>query len=452
MATLITPSLDSRHAVFGTPPPPGIPKPMKLVDTPRARGHHTAIPGFVSFLRALSWGISAGAIGTLAYLDLLTLYLLALFPVLLVTTRSRALTVFVAWAFFAAPSMMLVPVLEQWAAGTGQPIHHLAFHGYPLLLSLLLATPFLLVDPRARPIKRGIQVGAALVLINLPPLGFLAWINPTMVGAALFPGVGVIAGSLLGILVLSLLAMLPWRRECPSGARLAFGLLLIATLVCHTLNDPRKPPIEPLGWFGVDTRHGPSAPTPEAMQFRAELVAQDARAYLEFPETRLLVFPESVFPNVERSSSSHLAPLRDALSERDAIALVGVTMPRGTHRESFANALVLVSPHGPAEGTILAETRIPVPVGNWRLGGRGVMLNPFASGTVKLDDEVAHITICYEDFLLWASIQNHPATVLVSVANNWMLTPIIAQYQTTAIHAIARLSKKPLIRAVNRLP
>lgn len=404
-------------------------------------------------LRNVSLIASAGAVGTTAYLDLSTLYLLALFPLFLVLATRRSATALIAWAFFLAPSLLLVPVIAQWVAGTGQPIPSWAFHGYPVLLSLLLTTPFLLVDPRAEPARRGVQMACALLLLTLPPLGLLAWINPVLVAAALFPGIGLLLGCALGVLTLSLIAMLPWRRDCPSPARLAFAALLVTTLACHVVDDPRKPPLGPLGWYGVDTRHGPSASTPEAMAFRAELVAQDARSYLAFPETRLLVFPESTFAAVAPESVADvIAPLRRDLRRRGAVALVGITQPRAGHPEAFDNVLLMVDPDGLARGTVVASSRVPVPVGGWRTGGRGVPLRALEPGVIQIAGQRAQVTFCYEDFLLWTNRNGDQVSLLISVASAWMLTPTIDAYQTTAIRAMARISRKPLVRAVNRMP
>jgi hypothetical protein len=397
--------------------------------------------------------LASAAIGTLAYLDLQTLYLLGFFPLVLVMATGRVASALVAWAFFLAPSLLLIPVIEQWVAGTGQPIPNWAFTGYPLLLSVLLTAPFLLVDPRATPTVRGIQMASALLILTLPPLGLIAWLNPVLLAAAIYPGIGLILGAILGLITLSLIAMRPWRRDCPSPARLAFSVLLVTALACHVIHDHRQPPVEPIGWFGVETRYGPLAPIPEAIDFRAELVAQDAREYLRFPETKLLVFPESTFSAITPQVIPRaIAPLQRDLRKRDAIALVGITTPRSEHPEAFNNALLLVEPDGPPSGTVIARSRVPVPVGGWRTGGRGVPVRAFASGLIHLHDQHIHLTFCYEDFLLWTNRQADRATLLISVASAWMLTPTIDRYQTTAIRAMARMSRKPLIRAVNRMP
>jgi len=403
-------------------------------------------PAVRESLRVPSAMVGAAIVGGVSYLSPHTLYLLALFPVLVTLARSRRGAAAVAWAFFAAPCSQLVGVLERWIERSGQPVGDAGLYGYPLMLSLLLALPFLLVNPAATPARRAAQMAIALVLLTLPPFGLVAWINPVFLAAALFPGGGLVWGGLLGLVVLSLLAARPWESS-EVVLKLAFAACLVVVVGAHSLDSLRRAPLAPPGWYGIDTEHGPGLPSHEARDFRIALIEAQAKPYLAFPDTALLVFPESLLPDFEDDDHARLAPFRAALASSSATALLGVTPKVG--EDQWLNQLLKIGAAG--EG-VAAESRIPVPVGNWRTGGDGVPLKWLDSGLVTLDGRVAHLTICYEEFPIWAHLRADRAEVLVSVANQWMLNPAVLTYQETAIHAVQRLTRKPLVRATNRLP
>jgi apolipoprotein N-acyltransferase len=389
----------------------------------------------------------AAAVGYASYLNAHTLYLLAAFPVLLTWSQHRLGAGLAAWAFFLAPCSGLVDVLRNWVAGTGAPLGHVEIYGYPLLLSVLLALPFLLVNPAAAPGRRALQMVVALLLLTVPPLGFVAWINPLLLAAALFPGAGIIFGLLLALAVMALLAAHAWKQSSHPAPRIGLALLLVSVVGAHSWEAVSPDPLPPAGWYGVDTRHPPVLPSDEARDFRAALIEAQARPFLEFPETRLLVFPESVLPDFEQADLDRLSSLREKLGKSGAAVLVGVTPRTGDNR--WSNQLLMI---GANDAKVVAETRIPVPVGNWRLGGTGVPIRGLESGVVEIDGTKASVSICYEEFPLWSHLRADQADVLISIANLWMLNPVTLQFQRTAASAISRLTGKALVRAENRLP
>lgn len=391
--------------------------------------------------------VAAGAVGHAAYLSPSALYLLAAFPLLLTWPRYRWGAVLTAWSFFLGPCLALIGVLKNWVAGTGQPLSPIEIHGYPLLLSVLLALPFFLVNPAAPPARRALQMVVALVVLTVPPLGFVAWINPLMLAAALFPGAGVLLGMGLGLAAIGLLAAHSWRQTAHPVARIGLAVLLVCVVGAHSLDATRPDPLPPLGWYGINTKHPPGLMTPESREFRVALIDAEAAPFLQFPETTLLVFPESVLPEHEPQDITRLQPLMERLKATGAKVLVGATTRTGP--QAWRNQILIVDGDGARP---LAETRIPVPVGNWQLGGSGVPLNGWASSLVDIEGVVASVTICYEELPLWSHRKADEAEVMVSAANLWMLNPSVLKYQRTAIAALARLARKPLVRAENRLP
>jgi hypothetical protein len=391
--------------------------------------------------------VAAGVVGHVAYLSPNTLYLLAAFPLLLTWSRHRWGAVLAAWGFFLGPCLALIGVLKNWVASTGQPLSAFEIHGYPVLLSALLALPFLLVNPAAAPLRRAMQMAVALVILTVPPLGFIAWINPLMLAAALFPGAGILVGLALALVAIGLLTAHAWQQSAHPAARISLAVVLVGVLGAHSLETMRPDPLPPVGWYGVDTKHPPGLMTPESRDFRAALIAAQAAPFLEFPETSLLVFPESVLPEYEHRDIARLQPLIDGLTSTGAKVLLGATTRTGP--EAWRNQILILDRDGARP---LAETRIPVPVGNWQLGGTGVPLDGLASSLVDIEGVVASVTICYEELPLWSHRNADEAEVMVSAANLWMLNPSVLRYQRTAIAALARLARKPLVRAENRLP
>ena len=157
---------------------------------------------------------ASAALGAVAFLDVSALVLCLLLPPLLVARPWRWWPLAVAAVFFMAANAPLITVLDRWGSGTGEAVSPIAQWGYPLLLSALLAAPFGLINPTASPAWRAAQCALALLALTLPPIGFVAWLNPLAVAGVLFPGAG-LAGLAMTLGVLALLAAHAWKRQAP---------------------------------------------------------------------------------------------------------------------------------------------------------------------------------------------------------------------------------------------
>lgn len=385
--------------------------------------------------------MGSAALGAVAFLDAGALVLCLLLPPLLVARPWRWWPLAVAAAFFMAANAPLVTVLDRWASGTGEAVSPIAQWGYPLLLSAILAAPFGLINPTASPAWRAGQCALALLVLTLPPIGFVAWLNPLAVAGVLFPGAGM-AGLVMTLGVLALLAAHGWKRQAPAALRRSLlGLLVIAgALLSHELQRPALLLKE--GWYAVDTRFPPRL---EAHEREARIADIEAAVSAYLAEgAKVIVLPESILPGFSAVDELMLNPLHVKAQRAGATVLLGITLD--TAPGAWRNAIYAL---GAGPRGVIAESRIPAPVGNWRLSG-GVPFRGFRGGVAAVAGERAHISICYEEMPLWAYRDVSGASVLVTAANHWMLRDSAAQrYPRTIAEAVARLMRLPIVRAVN---
>lgn len=384
---------------------------------------------------------AAAALGAVSFLDTSALVLCLVLPTLMVARAWRWWPVAVAAAFFGAATWPLVGVLEQWGVGSGEHVSLLERFGYPMLLAAVLAAPFALLDPAASALGRVARTALALLLLTLPPIGWVAWLNPLVVAGVLFPGAGLL-GLALTLALFALLAGKAWTRDSPRVLRrsLLVVVLLAGSFQLHELQHPG--PQHKDGWYAVATSFPPRL-DPAQHPDRIGAIEEAVSAYLA-EGARVIVLPESIVPGFSAADELMLNPLHVKAQRAGATVLIGITLD--TAPGAWRNALYAL---GKGARGVVAESRIPVPVGNWRLSG-GVPFDGWRGGTTTVAGESAHVAICYEEMPLWAYRDVAGASVLVTAANHWMLRGNRAQrYPRTTAEAMARLMRLPLVRAVN---
>jgi hypothetical protein len=388
-------------------------------------------------LRILGMAAGGAALSAIAWLHVGSLALLAAFPLGLASARRRREAFAFAFGYFGLNSAELPSILLRFFNGEGLAIAIIA----PLALALILAAPFSLVG-RGTPVKRALMMAAALLVITLPPVGFIGWLNPLFAAAALYPGTGV-AGVALAAILFSGLAAWTVRTRKTAGAVL-LGLLVptVAINAWHVERQTHQPAT--LGVYALNTRLGKPSVDPE---YRARAVEEIARR-VEFhsaPGFDLVIFPESIlhdFSDVDR------VMLMPSTAQKDLpIVLFGATMLRDDHR--LENGIFLLNEEFP----MVASSRLPVPIGNWRpfMTG-GVAARPFESDIIEIEGRAAAISVCYEDAVLWGhpGLMTGQSEILLSFANLWALRGTrTAHAQAVGAAGLARLGGVPLRRAVN---
>jgi len=322
-------------------------------------------------------------------------------------------------------------------------------------LTLVQSSPFLLYRADRPPAQRALRMAGVLLLLTLPPVGWLAWGNPLLLAGALYPHMGV-AGllAMLGLFAgLAGITLSPRAARATPGWRAAAGVGLASALVCPVallLANRTPEPFYP--WAGVETRIEPaSLRDPWAVRDQPPgAILGDEAMRLMAQGAEVVVFPESVLSPLTPADQVAMMPAVVEARRRGAVILAGVVEPTGPN--TWRNT---IRAFGAQEG-IVDESRLPMPIGNWRPGFGGVPARPFAPDVAILTPRGQPVptafSICYEDTLIWPhwGLLSGRARVMVSVANAWPTSGTRGdRVQTLSAHLLANLAGVPLVRARN---
>lgn len=399
-----------------------------------------------------------GAIALLAWQQPLSLLLLLLLPAIMnLLPQWRWWPFAVACIYFGAANAELPAIIAKLYDTPPGPILQV---GAPLLLSILQASPFAIYRADRAPGERAARMAAALLVLTLPGIGFIAWRNPLLIAGLIFPQTGALG--LLG--ALGLYASMagggihPPRRWHARGTAIASSAALLSVLLAvgALTRDYLHPvPGNLAGWWGVDTfiapqsKRDPLVITPDVPADQISALAKDGLKL----GASVLVFPESVLAPLTPANQVAMLDITEQARKTGAILLVGETIqtPGDGGALAWRNT---VRAFGAAHGTV-DESRLPMPLGNWRLRG-GVPARPFASDIVRINtrDGVvpAAFSLCYEDTILWPhrGLLTGQARVMVSMANAWATLGTRGdETQQMSARLLARLAGVPLVRARN---
>jgi hypothetical protein len=276
---------------------------------------------------------------------------------------------------------------------------------------------------------------AASTLMALPPFGILGWAHPLTAAGVLFPGWG--WWGLLGVTA----GMI--------GLVTRIGPVVALALACAWLWSAANwtDPVIPEGWKGVDLELGASLGRDFGLQRQRDLIAM-ARSAAD-SDTTFVVLPESALgnwtPTMERVWIK-------GLEASNVTVIAGATV---IHREGYDNVLVAISAEG---ARLLYEERMPVPGAMWQpwrrwLGSAtGASATVFGNPIVELGSQRIAPLICYEQLLVWPTLQSilHDPDLIVAVGNGWWTSgSSIVAIQRASTIAWARLFSKPLVMSFN---
>jgi apolipoprotein N-acyltransferase len=396
-----------------------------------------AIPmlALTALLSHMAWQTSNGLI----LLPLLTLIMLCL-PV-------RFFPVLVGFVYFFTANWQLKDVFARLDPDAMWMTGWLAAAG----ISLVQAVPMCLVRHDRSPAQRFGRVLLGWTISVIPPFGLITWMHPSLLAGLLFPGMG-----LVGILLVIILMAIPAARL--GGKDIASRL--ITAVLCFTIafsiyairESKISPALPMMDWFAVDTKIPPAGRWSESYiqpKVPGEVVSE---AITESLPAKVLLFPETTFaPMTDADKVSLLSAMYDA-KRAGTTVLAGASVITGP--DSWRNQLVMLQANLD-DPVVLADTRVPMLYGNWRLRG-GVPVRPFASDLVQVPTAsgttIAAVSICYEDTLLWPhfGLLTGQADVLLSLGNAWATANTTGdRIQTRSVRLLASMAGVPLVRARN---
>lgn len=390
---------------------------------------------------AISYGAWRSAEATIALLAL---------PLLLNLAPWRWWPAVLAFVYFGVGNWDVPVIVDRFFAELGFGAGIAA----GMTLTFIQSLPFLLYDPKAAPADRAWRMTLALLLLTVPPIGLVAWRSPLILSGLIFPNTGYL-GVAAGLALFAAMAgggfSLQRHRRVPAALTLIAAVVAVGALVHHANSPaPRTMP----GWFGVDTQfspvHRPGVDVPRGVEVNSmvETLIDPNSPGL----TEVLVFPESTFSPMQPVDAMMMNFAAERARRAGTTILVGevVMLDSGRWRNT-------VRAYGRTSGTV-DESRLPMPMGNWRPGFGGVASRPLASDLVTIETSAGHKTasmsICFEDTVLWPhfGLLTGQADVMVSVANMWAMTDMVPdRTQTISAALIARLAGTPLVRAKNTM-
>lgn len=386
------------------------------------------------------------AISIAAWRSPLAIMGVLMLPIIMNMLRFRAWPFLVALAYFGAGNAEIPAITERFFAGASLAGELAAAVGLTLLQSL----PFWLYRPDATPARRSAQMMAVLVLLAIPPLGMVAWRNPLFVAGLFYPGLG-LAGVALALAAFGGLA--GGGISFKAGRRIPAVLTGVAVAGAVVAMATAKAPPLLFTWQAANTQIEPTR-TDGPIRILETIPGDRVAAAIEpllSPATDVIVLPESVLAPLTPADQVAMMPAVERARRLGITVLVGTVVQVGHDR--WRNT---VAAYGAMQGTV-DESRLPMPVGNWRPGtGTGVAARPFASDLVTIQTRsgprVAAMSICFEDIVLWPhfGLLTGRADVLVSMGNAWSYTGTrTLTAQTTSAQLLARLAGVHLVRATN---
>ncbi|OOO33559.1 UNVERIFIED_ORG: conjugal transfer protein TraB [Rhizobium sophorae] len=377
--------------------------------------------------------VSCGWIGWIGHV--LTLPTAMLFPALWSLSPSRVVAGLVSAGHFLAASRGLPQGVANFYSADLWP---------GLLLWLAASASFVIVLVVAWPrptdggrpgTTRALRYLLATVLMALPPFGITGWAQPITAAGVLFPGWGWwgLAATATGLATMT-------SRYWPAAVIAVAGLWLWSAA---TWTEPSLPQ----GWEGVDLELGQMLGRDGSLAFHRDLFATVRKAAGE--GARVVILPESALgfwtPTVERLWT-------EVLRGSDVTVIAGAAV---LDHDGYDNVLVAISAN---RSEILYHERMPVPVSMWQPWrawmeqGGGARAHMFANPVGEVAGVKIAPLICYEQLILWPSLQSmlHDPDIIVATGNGWWAKGTsIVDIQKASTTAWAKLFDLPVVMAFN---
>lgn len=385
-----------------------------------------ALVGYVAWLRA----------------DFLVAVLILPFVANFATRRGSAFAMML--GYFGAGNIELPGIVGRFFAHPDPLVQFVA----PLALTALLAAPFLIYSTGARPWVRVLTWFVALLVLTVPPVGLLAWRNPLFLAGSLYPHAGLLGVVSTGLL-LATMAGLRGRvgpRICVLMALMAGSGFCVIRYGNFTMNSPA------VNWAAVPM-HAAPANTPQAQTQRTRAAIEVMSQAIPLSGFSAFVFPESTIEPFRPVDEIMLFEQSDLATKHHEALVFGAVIEdgHGSWRDVVMGAGTMANTDGTPR--ILTDARVPMPVGNWRLGlPGGASLHAFSTDRGTIGNSPVAWSICYEDTILWPHwflLTGNPAA-LVALDDDWVLAGTrAARAQAISAHQLARMAGVLLVDAVN---
>lgn len=351
------------------------------------------------------------------------------FPLLWSVARNRRTASVVSATYFLAASRGLpqgVAAFYQSDIWPGLILWVVASSGFVFVHAVLWS--------RHTGLRKAVRYQVAMILMAVPPFGFVGWAHPITAAGILFPAWG-----WAGLAAIAAALSIMTTRYWPAAAIALAGCWLWSTAFW---TQPETGP----DWQGIDLQMGYRLGRDAGLGYHRELLAAIGRSNVQ---KRIVVLPESALGFWSPTVAS-LWQTRGAGAATTVIAGAAIIDETG-----YDNVLVQINGE---RSRIFYRQRMPVPGSMWqpwrRLTGEdgGVQAHVFANPVASVDTNLIAPLLCYELLIVWPVLQSmiYEPDLIVAAGNGWWTTGTnIVAIQLTSAQAWARLFGKPLVTSFN---
>lgn len=314
-----------------------------------------------------------------------------------------------------------------------------------LMQATILVLPWAFMwRPRMTQWTAAWRLAAVVLLLSVPPFGFIGWLNPMVLAGYLYPG----SGWCGVVLLLLLFAMIVVSCTNVSVRCLTITTLLGLGSVWTNLHYQR--PAAPAGWVALSTQMGGHPPVhnlPLRFAYHQRLTALTIDT-LRMRRPAVLILPESVAGTWLPSTQLWWQPVAAQANVQQITVLVGADRYVDNDRY-FYNSVIDIG-----RSRTITTDRFPMPFGQWRpWTAPSATMSVLKNNAFIIDKQQVALSVCDEDFLFWIHVlsmwQAQPA-VMVSIANNWFARDAAQPWiQARHVQLWADLWGLPLLRALN---
>lgn len=390
-------------------------------------------------MRRLNGPLAGGVLAFVAWTGPEWAGLATILPLLWIAAKNRTIAALTVFAYYMVGARSTPD--SAWAFFQTS---HANIYGIALWIaaSALQSAPWV-IGWKASPTRTEFvsRLGLVLVVLTIPPVGMIGWLNPLLAASSVFPGMG--WGSIaIGVLLLLLFPM-AWLYGQRRIAICAVILLAGGQLLPQTPHG-----VAPPTWVAMETKWGgPPKPATVGEFMRWKLIALNAEKQFDAGAT-VVVFPEQIAGPSGANAEVFLAAYLKPQLAAGKVLIFGSTV---TEQGKLFNVATILT----SSSRERYQARQSVPVAMWKPWTQE-SFDPSWMRRSKFDvaDRQVAFSVCFEDFLfglgLLSFLHERPE-IIVSVANAWWAVGNgEIDVQHLHVKLLARIFDVPLVRAINR--
>lgn len=281
-----------------------------------------------------------------------------------------------------------------------------------------------------------------LLLVTLPPVGFISWVNPLASFAVLFPDFGFV-GLIIGIGFVYMIALLVNRLYNTykiTVVLLSFLVMILLVTGIHFLIQPKVQTSNDIVPINSDLAYKP-------MEF--DRMAEYQRVQYFFRSVQQESGGQFLLPENALGNYSDIQDMVWSRLDKNKVVYAGANIYNAT-RTQDQNVLLRLDDNSTE---IVYMQRVPVLFTMWKpFTGQGTKATIYEQPVTQLDNQKVGVFICYEQLLTFPYLQTmfYEPDVLLGISNlYWAKETNIKVIQEQMMQLWAILFGVPLVFVVN---